>query len=206
MNGRLSPKSIDPAERAEPRQKRIFIFTDKRSGARRFEVKSEPDGGLPVDEAASLLAVNCMMRDQVPGDYRVFVSAGDNLPNGLKERAQKLIDACTSMESAIHLTDRQQEALAGVQQGLSNKEIAAKLHLSERTVKFHVSALFSKFGVDGRIALIHKANDLLWGAETPAVAERPLSGGPKELGLEPCLPISKAKLIRLQTLERRSRS
>jgi len=39
--------------------------------------------------------------------------------------------------------------LSGISQDLSNKEIAAKLSLSERTVKFHVSAMLEKFGARG---------------------------------------------------------
>ena len=38
--------------------------------------------------------------------------------------------------------------------GMKNKEIGAALNLSERTVKFHVSAMLVKFGVDSRFKLI----------------------------------------------------
>lgn len=40
---------------------------------------------------------------------------------------------------------------------LANKEIAASLNLSERTVKFHVSSLLSKFRVRGRMELVREA-------------------------------------------------
>src|SRR5205814_9232961 len=39
-------------------------------------------------------------------------------------------------------------------ENLSNKEIASKLNIAERTVKFHVSNLLSKFGVRRRADLI----------------------------------------------------
>jgi len=38
--------------------------------------------------------------------------------------------------------------------GMKNKEIRAALNLSKRTVKFHVSAMLVKFGVDRRFKLI----------------------------------------------------
>jgi DNA-binding CsgD family transcriptional regulator len=50
----------------------------------------------------------------------------------------------------VHLTLREQQVLKGVAALKRNKEIAAELHISERTVKFFVGALFKKFGVSGR--------------------------------------------------------
>ena len=41
---------------------------------------------------------------------------------------------------------------------LANKEIAADLNLSERTVKFHVSSLLAKFRVRGRLELLREAS------------------------------------------------
>jgi NarL family two-component system response regulator LiaR len=40
--------------------------------------------------------------------------------------------------------------LALVAQGLPNKEIAAQLVISQRTVKFHVSSIMSKLGASNR--------------------------------------------------------
>jgi two-component system, NarL family, response regulator LiaR len=48
------------------------------------------------------------------------------------------------------LTDREKEVLALLAQGKSNKEIAAALVISERTVKFHVSAIMGKLGAGNR--------------------------------------------------------
>jgi len=49
---------------------------------------------------------------------------------------------------------REQEVLGGVLENLSNKEIASRLSISERTVKFHVSNLLNKFAVQRRADLI----------------------------------------------------
>ena len=48
------------------------------------------------------------------------------------------------------LTQREIEVLRMVADGLENKEIAAKLRISDHTVKFHVSALFAKLGASNR--------------------------------------------------------
>jgi DNA-binding NarL/FixJ family response regulator len=48
------------------------------------------------------------------------------------------------------LTERELEVLQRLAQGLANKQIAALLNISEHTVKFHVSAIYSKLGATNR--------------------------------------------------------
>jgi DNA-binding NarL/FixJ family response regulator len=52
------------------------------------------------------------------------------------------------------MSRREQQVLDGLLENLANKEIASRLNISERTVKFHVSNLLSKFGVRRRADLI----------------------------------------------------
>jgi DNA-binding NarL/FixJ family response regulator len=48
------------------------------------------------------------------------------------------------------LTERETEVLQLLTQGLSNKQIAVRLHISEHTVKFHVSSVYGKLGATNR--------------------------------------------------------
>lgn len=57
-------------------------------------------------------------------------------------------------DSVTNLSRREQEVLESLLENLANKEIASKLNIAERTVKFHVSNLLSKFGVRRRADLI----------------------------------------------------
>lgn len=57
-------------------------------------------------------------------------------------------------DSPAELSRREQEVLNGLLENLANKEVADRLHISERTVKFHVSNLLAKFGVRRRADLI----------------------------------------------------
>lgn len=52
------------------------------------------------------------------------------------------------------LSPREQEVWALISQGRSNKEIARRLNITERTVKFHVTHLLSKFQVTNRRELM----------------------------------------------------
>jgi DNA-binding NarL/FixJ family response regulator len=55
------------------------------------------------------------------------------------------------------LTDREQEVLELVAGGLRNKDIAARLFITERTVKFHVSVILQKLGVATRTEAVRVA-------------------------------------------------
>ena len=59
------------------------------------------------------------------------------------------------------LTARERDVLALVGDGHSNREIAARLGISEHTVKFHLASLFGKLGVSTRTQAVRRA--LEWG-------------------------------------------
>ena len=59
-------------------------------------------------------------------------------------------DSADSLPLAINLTRRETEVLRLLAQGLSNKEIAAELWLSDRTVERHLTGLYAKIGVRRR--------------------------------------------------------
>jgi two-component system nitrate/nitrite response regulator NarL len=58
------------------------------------------------------------------------------------------------------LTQREEQILRLVAEGLSNKEIGRKLDLQEKTVKYYMSAVFQKLGVRNRVEAAIKARDL----------------------------------------------
>jgi DNA-binding NarL/FixJ family response regulator len=58
------------------------------------------------------------------------------------------------------LTDRETEVLDLLDEGLRNAEIAARLHLSEKTVANHVSAILAKLGAASRTEAVRRARDL----------------------------------------------
>ncbi len=48
------------------------------------------------------------------------------------------------------MTAREMEVLAMMADGLGNKIIASRLHISEHTVKFHITSIFAKLGAERR--------------------------------------------------------
>jgi DNA-binding NarL/FixJ family response regulator len=56
--------------------------------------------------------------------------------------------------AGVRMSKRETEVLELLMQNLSNKEIGSKLHMSERTAKFHVSNLLAKYSVQRRADLI----------------------------------------------------
>jgi DNA-binding CsgD family transcriptional regulator len=136
----------------------VFFFYEKNTGLAHFHVETGPDGRFPVDQAAGLLAMHCMVRGQSPNDYIVMVQAGEEMLEGLTEKADKLLQSGKSVRSQVNLTRREEEVLSGLMNSLANKEIASNLNLSERTVKFHVSSLLAKFRVRGRMELVREAS------------------------------------------------
>jgi len=113
---------------------------------------------LPVEEAASLLAMHCLVRGQTPDDYTVLVVPRRELLDAVDGRAQQLLAVGrTAAGSNVGLSPRQREVLDHVLHDMSNKEIGVRLHVTERTVKFHVSKLLAKFKTHDRLSLKREA-------------------------------------------------
>jgi two-component system, NarL family, response regulator YdfI len=55
------------------------------------------------------------------------------------------------------LTEREREILAAVAQGKRGKEIAAQLHIADRTVRAHLTNVYYKLGVDSRASAVAAA-------------------------------------------------
>jgi DNA-binding NarL/FixJ family response regulator len=98
-------------------------------------------------------------REQLPRALALVASGGFWVPRKVLSRFVDFILNTTQGrrmrgDPESELSRREEEVLAALLEDLANKEVADRLHISERTVKFHVSNLFTKFGVRRRADLI----------------------------------------------------
>jgi DNA-binding NarL/FixJ family response regulator len=87
--------------------------------------------------------------------------------------ARRITDLFTNArrEQAVRafpdLTDRERQVLGLVAAGCGNHDIARRLHLSEKTIRNHVSAIMLKLQVPNRAAAVAKARDAGLGHNQP---------------------------------------
>jgi len=74
----------------------------------------------------------------------------DDVRQRLRAAGVRNLPRSTTRENPFGLTARQMDILAVVAEGLTNSEIAARLHLSPKTVDHHVSAVLAKLDVHSR--------------------------------------------------------
>jgi DNA-binding NarL/FixJ family response regulator len=71
----------------------------------------------------------------------------------------RLAGKLMSRSGAPRLTPREREVLQLIAEGRSNKEIGSHLRISERTAKFHVTAILTKLGADNRAQAVAIAKE-----------------------------------------------
>jgi DNA-binding NarL/FixJ family response regulator len=134
-----------------------YAYSALRAGASGFLLKDAP----PADLLSAIRAV-------ASGDAVVAPSTTRRLLESVVHRLPGRTQDATSDPSYAELTRREREVLLAVARGLSNGEIAAKLVLSEATVKSHVGRILSKLGLRDRVQIVVYAYE--HGLVSPATA------------------------------------
>jgi DNA-binding NarL/FixJ family response regulator len=93
-------------------------------------------------------------RDELFHAIRVVSDGGSLLAPMIASKVMKQI---RQPSTNLSVTAREDDVLRLVARGLPNKIIARELSISERTVKFHITSLMQKMGVNNRTELVSRA-------------------------------------------------
>jgi len=118
-----------------------YVFDALRAGASGFLLKEVTAGQL-YDAVRVIAAGDALL---APGVTRRLISEFARIPRPA---------AVPQPSSLAALTPRETEVLRLVAEGLSNSEIAARLTVTEDTVKTHVSRLLAKLGLRDRVQAV----------------------------------------------------
>jgi predicted ATPase/DNA-binding NarL/FixJ family response regulator len=88
------------------------------------------------------------------------LSAAKQAPAAERATGSKHFRPPTQQPQIEPLTEREQEVLHLLAQGLTNKEIAARLTVVEGTIKSHNHNIYGKLGVDNRLQAVTRAREL----------------------------------------------
>lgn len=101
-----------------------------------------------VAEALDAGAIGYLLKDSDPATLREGIESAAHGGSPLNPRvARSILSARREQRSEPSITDREREILELLRRGLANKEIAAQLGITVKTVKAHLSSLFQKIGV-----------------------------------------------------------
>jgi DNA-binding NarL/FixJ family response regulator len=131
-----------------------YVYRALRVGASGFLLKDTPP--------AELLAA---IRVVAAGDALLAPSVTRRL---IEEFARRPEPAAVAPAALAALTDREREVLALVARGLSNAELAGRIHVSAATAKTHVSRILAKLQARDRAQLVMLAYET--GLVTPGSA------------------------------------
>jgi DNA-binding CsgD family transcriptional regulator len=148
-----------PAPAAAPPPVALELRGDWRGARRAWRELDAPYeaalAALPGDEPAAREAVATLQQLGAAAAARAFAreraAQGAPAPRGPRR---------STRANAAGLTRREQEVLEQLAGGHSNPAIAAALHLSERTVAHHVSAVLGKLGASNRLAAVERGRAL----------------------------------------------
>ena len=128
-------------------------------GSQALVLLSEDDHQVSRLRALPLRGWGVVPPDSPPEELGAAITAAAQglivLPKALTEG---LLQVPTPVEELSEpLTAREREVLELLSQGFSNRLIASELHISEHTVKFHISSLYAKLAVNNRAEAVSQA-------------------------------------------------
>lgn len=119
----------------------------------RIELLGEDEEALAraIREGASAYILKGIAADELRRALRAVAAGESYVSPGLAARLLRELDRLGERGPLDALSEREREVLEGLARGETNREIAARLHLSEKTVKYYVTNVFIKLHVRNRV-------------------------------------------------------
>jgi len=137
---------------AEHLPTRTVLLTGTIEDAEMHEALRLGVGGVVLKDMPPSSLVQCVKKVHAGGSWLETRSASRVIEKLMRSESG-------SREAAALLTDREIEIVRMLATGLRNKEIASRLSISSNTVKVHLSHIYAKVEVEGRVALMRYAEE-----------------------------------------------
>jgi DNA-binding NarL/FixJ family response regulator len=139
---------------------------------------SVDDADLAMGIAAAG-ASGCVMREELEHGELIQVVMDVARPRpilaglALADAAGSLLtDSGRAVSSSVVLRPREREIMGLIADGLSNRQIAARLVITEKTVKNHICSIYQRFGVGERSQAVSRWREFLSISDSPPGASR----------------------------------
>jgi DNA-binding NarL/FixJ family response regulator len=93
-------------------------------------------------------------KDAILGAVSQLMSGVSVLDPKVMSRLTSLMTKNTSDDLFVEMTEREREIAGLLAEGLTNRQIADKLYISEGTVKNYISSIYDKTGIHDRVKLV----------------------------------------------------
>jgi two-component system, NarL family, competent response regulator ComA len=135
---------------------KVLIYTG-------FEI--DPHFNLLIEAGASGFISKTATREQLITTLRCALRNEAVVPVSLlkqlrRTEARIVVSQEGNLLEGVSINEKEQDILSEVSRGKSNKEIAQALLMSQRTVEYHLTRIFSKLSVRSRAEAISKAKEL----------------------------------------------
>lgn len=134
---------LEWSKQYKPQTKVIIVTTFKREGYLKRSLQADVDAYVLKDRSIDdlMLTINLVLQ-------------------GKKQYSPELMDMFT--QKVNPLSEKEQVIIDFIAQGLTNKEIATKLFLSDGTIRNNITSIFNKLGVPNRTRAVKVARDNGW--------------------------------------------
>jgi DNA-binding NarL/FixJ family response regulator len=167
VSARSAAEALELAKRYEPHVALVDLFVGEDSGAVLCETlrREVPKTRVLLISGAGWISPQAARAAGASGFVLKDWSANDiTMAVRMVAKGMTVFAPRSDQQDAVALSGREREVVSLMATGATNREIAARLHLSPHTVKEHTSAVYRKLGVRNRTEAVQRAERLGLGA------------------------------------------